>query len=90
MILSLTLSTACQSPKIVTVEKAVVPEITFPVFPLADGMTDNKDGTVTVPGEWIVRLEEYHILIQKTEAEYDGLREIYGKSYEQIMGKTSL
>lgn len=63
-------------------EKAVVPELTFPIFPLADEMTDNGDGTATVPSDWLVRLEEYHILIQKTEAEYNGLREIYEKFYE--------
>ena len=64
-------------------EKAVVPEITFPTFPLAEEMTDNKDGTVTVPSDWIVRLEEYHIRIKATEEYYDGLREIYEKFYEK-------
>ena len=50
------LLTACQSTQVITVEKVTVPDIAFPVFPLAEKMTDNKDGTVTVPSEWIVRL----------------------------------
>jgi hypothetical protein len=49
------------------VEKTIVPEISFPIFPLAENMTDNKDGTVTVPAEWVVLLEEYHIRIMETE-----------------------
>ena len=67
----------CVSPQIVTVEKTVVPEIVFPNFPLADKMTDNKDGTVSVPNEWLVRLEEYHIRIGETEKNYEMLKELY-------------
>lgn len=81
-ILSLTLSTGCQSTQVVTVEKVIIPDIAFPVFPLAEEMTDNKDGTVTVSSEWIVRLEEFRIRYKSTEDFYDGLREIYEKFYE--------
>ena len=81
--LSVMLLTACASTEPIIVEKVVVPEIVFPVFPLADKMTDNKDGTVSVPSEWIVRLEEYHIKINSTEEYYNGLKEIY----EQFYGK---
>ncbi len=76
------LLTACQSTQVITVEKVTVPDIAFPVFPLAEKMTDNKDGTVTVPSEWIVRLEEFRIRYKATEDFYDGLREIYEKFYE--------
>lgn len=72
----------CVSPEVVTVEKVVIPEIAFPTFPLSEEMTDNKDGTVTVSADWIVRLEEYHIKITATEENYAGLREIYEKFYE--------
>lgn len=77
------LLTACASTEPIVVEKMVVPEITFPTFPLADSMTDNKDGTVSVPSEWLVRLEEYHIRINSTEDYYNGLKEIY----ENVYGK---
>ena len=79
--LSLMLLTACQSPQIVTVEKTIVPEISFPIFPLAENMTDNKDGTVTVPSEWVILFEEYHIRINSTEDYYNGLKEIYENFY---------
>lgn len=67
----------CVSTKIVTVEKTVVPDIVFPIFPLAEKMTDNKDGTVTVPSEWVVRLMEYKIRIEETERDYNDLKYIY-------------
>lgn len=75
------LLTACASTEPIIVEKVVIPEITFPTFPLADSMTDNKDGTVSVPSEWLVRLEEYHIRINATEEYYNGLKEIYENFY---------
>lgn len=75
--LLLMLLTACQSPQVVTVEKTIVPEISFPIFPLAENMTDNKDGTVTVPAEWVVLLEEYHIRITETEKNYNDLKNLY-------------
>lgn len=71
------LLTACVSTKIITVEKTVVPELTFPIFPYADVMTVNEDGTVSVPSEWLVRLEEYHIRIQETERNYSDLKKLY-------------
>lgn len=77
------LLTACVSTEPITVEKVVVPELTFPIFPLADSMTDNKDGTVSVPSEWLVRLEEYHIRINSTEEYYNGLKEIYEGFYDK-------
>ena len=82
-ILSLTLLTGCASTEIITVEKTVVPEITFPVFPLSDEMTRNADGTVSVPGEWLVRLEEYHIRIGETQRNYEMLRELYEKKVRE-------
>lgn len=75
------LLTACASTEPIIVEKVVVPEIVFPMFPLADKMTDNKDGTTLVPSEWIVRLEDYHIRISSTEAYYNRLKENYEKFY---------
>ena len=69
--------TACRSTKIITIEKTHVPIIDFPAFPIAETMTDNKDGTVTVPSEWIVRLEEYHIRIEEAEKTYEDVLRLY-------------
>lgn len=71
------LSTACQSTKVITVEKVIVPIIDFPDFPLAETMKNNKDGTVTVPATWILRMEEYHIRINETEKNYTSLKSLY-------------
>lgn len=79
--LSVMLLTACASTEPIIVEKIVVPELTFPTFPLADKMTDNKDGTTTVSSEWIVRNEEYHIKINSTEEEYNRLKRMYESFY---------
>ncbi len=76
-ILSAMLLTACVSTEPIIVEKVVVPELTFPLFPLADKMTDNKDETVSVSSEWFIRLEEYHIRIEETEKNYNDLRDMY-------------
>ncbi len=67
----------CVSPKVITVEKTVVPELSFPVFPLADSMTLNTDGTVTVPGNWVVRLREYQLRIEETEDTYNEIKSLY-------------
>ncbi|MBQ3746373.1 MAG: hypothetical protein II863_03050 [Kiritimatiellae bacterium] len=75
-----TLLTACQSDKVVYVDKPVVPELVFPVFPIlaeGDAVRDREAGTVTVPEAWIVRLEEYHIRIKETEKNYCGLKALY-------------
>ena len=56
-------------------EKTTVPEIVFPVFPALDGAVRNKEeGTVSVPEEWIVRLEEYRIRIEETEKNYNEIK----------------
>lgn len=81
VILSLMLLVACQSTQVITVDKVVVPELTFPAFPLAEKITDNKDGTATVPSDWLVLLEEYHIRILQTQNNYEGLKEIYKNFY---------
>ena len=69
--------TACRSTKIVTEQEIVIPELDFPIFPLADQMINNRDGTVTVSADWIVRLEEYRIRIEETEKNYKMIKELY-------------
>ena len=77
--LSAMLLTACVSPKVEYVEKPVVPELVFPIFPALDGGVKNPDGTVSVPGEWIVRVAEYKIRIEETEKNYNDLKALYEK-----------
>lgn len=66
---------SCISPKV----RPVVPEVAFPVFPYIyiGEESRNPDGTVTVPGEWIVRLAEYKIRIEETEKNYKALKNLY-------------
>lgn len=72
------LLTACRTTKIEYVEKSVVPEIVFPIFPTLTGATRNRDEhTVSVPEEWIVRLEEYRIRMNETEKNYNDLKTLY-------------
>ena len=78
-ILLATLLTDCRSTEIVTVEKTRVPLLDFPEFPLADNMTDNKDGTVTVDSQWVVNLEEYHIRYEEVKKNYFLLKSLYEK-----------
>ena len=73
---------SCQSSEIVTVEKVVVPELVFPEFPKIK-RTVNADGSWTIPEESTKALAVYYEQIQKTEAEYNGLRELYEKFYEK-------
>ena len=77
------LSMACRSTEVVTIERIRVPLLTFPEFPLADSMTDNKDGTVTVDSQWIANLEEYHIHYEETKKNYEMLKELYEQVFSQ-------
>lgn len=70
------LMTSCQSSRVVTVEKVVIPEIVFPQFPKIK-RTVNADGSWVIPEESTKALSEYYLKIQKAESEYNGLREIY-------------
>ena len=72
--LLLTLLISCVSN---TVYKTIVPKVEFPVFPLAEHISDNGDGTCTVDSDWIVKLAEYSILIQETENNYKEIKELY-------------
>lgn len=69
------LLTSCTS--IEYVDRPFVPEIVFPVFPALDGEERNADGTVSVPGEWLVRLAEYRIRLEEAERNYNGIKALY-------------
>lgn len=68
------LSMACQSLKVEKTVEQEMPELYFPCFPLAENIIDNQDGTCTVPSDWLIRLEVYHILITETESVYNELK----------------
>ena len=83
-ILLTTLFAGCQTPKVDYVEKPVVPEITFPVFPVLSGAVRNEEErTISVPEEWIVYLEEYRIRIKETEKNYNEIKKIYENETEK-------
>ena len=73
VILFLTLLMGCQSTKI----KYKVPEIDFPEFPLAEEIIDNKDGTCTVPTEWIIQLRVYQIKMEMEIATYEEIKNYF-------------
>lgn len=68
---------ACQSSKVVTLEKLYIPTLDFPIFPKDSKMVNNHDGTVTVSADWIVRLEEFRILYESTENDYKQIKALY-------------
>lgn len=80
--LSAMLLMSCRSTKIEYVEKPVVPELVFPIFPSVEGAKRNDDGTVSVPNEWILRLAEYKIRIEETEKNYRDLKALYEQGEE--------
>ena len=70
-----TLLSSCASNG--TREKVFVPDLVFPVFPSLDNGVKNPDGTVSVSGEWLVRLAEYRIRIEETEKNYNDIKALY-------------
>lgn len=74
-ILLTTLLSSCASNG--TREKVFVPDLVFPIFPSFDSGVKNPDGTVSVSGEWLVRLAEYRIRIEETEKNYNDIKALY-------------
>jgi len=74
---------SCTSAKIEYIEKPVVPEINFPIFPELENGVLNEDGSVTVSADWIVRLAEYKIRIEETESNYNDLKALYKGNSEE-------
>lgn len=70
------LLTCCQSAK-TYIDRPVVPELVFPVFPELSGAVRNADGMVTVGADWIVRLAEFRIRLDETEKNYNELKALY-------------
>lgn len=70
-ILSAMLLTHCRSERVADVRPAEVPPLVFPEFPRLEGAVRNDDGSVTVPGEWLVRLAEYRIRVEEARADWE-------------------
>ena len=81
IVVNLLLMISCQSNKVGTVEKVVIPEIVFPPFPRIE-RTVNADGSWLIPEKSVKALASYYLLISETEANYENLRVIYEKYYE--------
>ena len=62
---------SCQST---TIYKTVVPELTFPDFPVCDEIVQNDNETCTVPSYWIVLLSLYKIRIEQLEKTYNAIK----------------
>lgn len=69
------LSTSCATK----IEKTVVPELVFPIFPALSEYEFLENGVV-VPNNWIVSLAEYKILIEETEKNYNEIKEMYDEA----------
>ena len=78
MLLTMLLST-CQSPRVVTVERTVVPELVFPIFPgKAEWAERNlKERTITIPEDWYVQIDKFRINYECLEADYNSIKKIY-------------
>ena len=42
----------------------------------------NEDGTVSVSAEWIIQLAEYRLKVEKTQSDYEAIKEIYEEENE--------
>lgn len=65
------------------IEKPYVPNLDFPIFPELEGEKVNADYTVTVSGEWIIRLQEFHIRYDEVEKDYNDIKALYEKLYKE-------
>ena len=71
------LSQGCQSVKPVDRYIVIVPSLDFPVFPTSNegDIVNNHDGTCTVLSEWVVRMQEFHIMYDAIEKDYNDIKE---------------
>lgn len=77
MLLIMLLTGCISTTKVVY--KPYVPELDFPIYPDLEGEQRNADNTVTVPGEWIIRMQEFHIYYEALEKDYNDLKALYEK-----------
>ena len=72
------------SCKTISVEEksVIVPPLVFPIFPDLTDAQVNEDGTVSVSAEWIIQLAEYRLKVEKTQSDYEAIKEIYEEENE--------
>lgn len=70
------LMTSCQSVKTVYVDRYVVPEITFPIFPAMDREI-HADGSWTIPKDDVDLLAEFYIKYQSAVDTYKHDKELF-------------
>lgn len=68
--------TSCQSVKTVYVDRYVVPEITFPIFPAMDREI-HADGSWTIPKDDVDLLAEFYIKYQSAVDTYKHDKELF-------------
>lgn len=73
--------TSCQSVKTVYVDKYVVPEITFPIFPALEREI-HADGSWTIPKDSVDLLAEYYLKITATEELYKHDKKLFERVEE--------
>ena len=71
------LLTSCLTDRIKPVEKPVLIDLYFPEFPSMPSCTRNVDGSVTVPGDYIVSLAEFKIKYEEAMKNYEEIRKLY-------------
>ena len=72
------------SCKTISVEEksVIVPPLVFPIFRDLTAAQVNEDGTVSVSAEWIIQLAEYRLKVEKTQSDYEAIKEIYEEENE--------
>lgn len=63
--------------------KPCVPDLDFPIYPELEGEKRNADDTVTVPGDWMLRIKEFHIYYEELEKDYNDIKALYEKLYKE-------
>ena len=76
IVVSCLLMTSCQSVKTVYVDRYVVPEITFPIFPAMDREI-HADGSWTIPKEDVDLLAEFYLKYQSAVETYKHDKELF-------------
>ena len=71
--------TSCLTNKVVYVDRYVVPEITFPIFPALDREI-HSDGSWTIPKEDIDSLAEFYVRYKSAVETYKHDKELFEKT----------
>lgn len=71
--------TSCLTNKVVYVDRYVVPEITFPIFPALEREI-HKDGSWTIPKEDVDSLAEFYVKYQSTIETYKHNKDLFEKA----------